>query len=390
MNELENCFALRPEKFAAIPKFLFQQYKLNKDDVLFNRTNSFEFVGRTGIVKDQTDCTFASYLIRLVPDPNIVLPEYLTVYLNTPFGIGQIKRRAMRSINQANVSGAEVKKILIPIVAVAEQQKVANDLNYAFSAARKGEQIYKDAQNLLESELGLDKLKFNKPVGYTARFSTVGLSEAFNARRFDAQCFSPSAVFYESWLRQHNQCDPLNKLFEAKIKGRQQEETEKGITDYCSIKHISGHELTGAAKCLPSPDTPLATQNDLLLAITGATIGKIGIVKRYKQLAFSGDLLCLKISPEIDPHYLLVVLDHTIGQVQFNRWITGSTNGHLAPRDVGKVLVPRLRNSIETRIAGLVEESLRKRLESEKLLEQAKSRVEQLIEEIAEKQGGKP
>jgi len=172
-------------------------------------------------------------------------------------------------------------------------------------------------------------------------------------------------------------------LLAAMVKGRQQEETAVRSIGYCSIKHISGHEITDASKCLPTSDTPKAAQNNLLLAIIGATIGEIGIVKRYKQLAFSGDLLCLRISPEINPHYLLVVLDHIIGQVQFNRWITGSTNGHLAPRDVGRVLVPRFKNHIESRIAGLVEESLRKRVESEKLLEQAKSRVEQLIEEAA-------
>jgi len=180
MNEIENCFALRPEKYAKIPKFVFQQYRLNENDILFNRTNSFEFVGRTGIVKDQTDCTFASYLIRLVPDPDIILPEFLTVYLNTQFGIGQIKRRAMRSINQANVSGAEVKRILIPIIDIKEQQKVATILNSAFDAIRKGKQLYTDAQHLLESELGLDKLNFKKPVCYTERFSTVGLSDALD------------------------------------------------------------------------------------------------------------------------------------------------------------------------------------------------------------------
>jgi len=139
--------------------------------------------------------------------------------------------------------------------------------------------------------------------------------------------------------------------------------------------------LTDASKCQPIADTPLAGQDDLLLAITGATIGKIGIVKRYKQLAFSGDLLCLKANSEINSHYLLVALDHIIGQVQFNRWITGSTNGHLAPRDVGRVLVPRLNKKTEEHIAELVEKSVSKRVESEKLLHQATTRVEQLIEE---------
>lgn len=381
MNEIDNCFAQRPVKYAAIPKFIFEQYRLNENDVLFNRTNSFEFVGRTGIVKDQTDCTFASYLIRLVPDPAVILPEFLAAYLNTHFGIGQIKRRAMRSINQANVSGSEVKRILIPIIDLVEQQKVANALNEAFNAIRKSERLNTEAQHLLESEIGLDKLSFQKPVGYTARFSTVGLSDTFSASRIDAQCFAPNAIFYKNWLLNHAHCDRLAQLLLTKKKGRQQIEASEGSTAYCSIKHISGRELTGASKCHAQSDTPLARQNDLLLAITGATIGKIGIVKRHDHMAFSGDLLCLRAKAGINPHYLLLTLDHFLGQVQFIRWVTGSTNGHLAPRDVGRVLVPRIRREVEDRIAELVEESLRKRVESEKLLAQAKTRVEQLIEE---------
>ena len=155
------------------------------------------------------------------------------------------------------------------------------------------------------------------------------------------------------------------------------------MTDYCSIRHIDGREIIDASKCFSQSDTPLARLDDLLLAITGATIGKIGILKRYDRLAISGDLLCLRTSEVIDPNYLLLVLNHEIGQVQFNRWITGSTNGHLAPRDVARMLVPRLSNETEAKIAELVKSSLSTRQESERLLEQAKSRVEQLIEEAA-------
>lgn len=240
---------------------------------------------------------------------------------------------------------------------------------------------YTQAQQLLESELGLDKLRFDKPVGYAARFSVVGLTDSVNANRIDAQCFSPEAVFYEDWLLKHANCDRLSLLLANTAKGRQQTEAETGTTDYCSIKHITGREIVGASKAHPSAGTPTATTNDLLLAITGATIGKIGIVNRYESLVFSGDMLRLRANGSISPHYLLLTLDHHIGQVQFNRWITGSTNGHLAPRDVGRVLVPRLVPEIEEQIAGLVVESLEKRQESEQLLDQAKTRVEQLIEE---------
>lgn len=361
-------------------------YCLRKNDIVITLKHATK-IGRAWIVENENPPKIFSRnvgLIRLAKDSSII-PSVLLMYIWSKSGQLCLDRCSTGGTSgQITLPISELKRIPIPPFPETSQLEVNALFQKSKEAAHDAEKCYQDAQHLLESELGLDKLKFKKPVGYTARFSTVGLSDAFNAGRIDAQCFSPNAIFYESWLRDHNQCNSLNYLLEAKIKGRQQEETQNGSIDYCSIKHISGHEMTGASKCLPSSDTPLATQNNLLLAITGATIGKIGVVKRYKQLAFSGDLLCLKISPGIDPHYLLVVLDHTIGQVQFNRWITGSTNGHLAPRDVGRVLIPRFKNSIETRIAGLVEESLKKRLESEKLLEQAKARVEKLIEEAAE------
>lgn len=382
MNEIDKCFALRPEKYANISKALFLLYKLKENDVLFNRTNSFDFVGRTGIVKDQTDCTFASYLIRLVPDTNIILPEFLTLYLNTSFGIGQIKRRAMRSINQANVSGAEVKKILIPIFDLSIQRNIAHDFNEAFTAKQISKKLYIDAQSLLEQELRLNESNIQQQISFSKHFSAVKFSKIFETGRIDAQCYAPASIFYENWVRQNVKFDKLSNLIVDKIKGIQQIESNAGLSDYCSIKHIDTHELVGASKCNSTPVTPLAYKDDLLLAITGATIGKIGIVKRYKALAFSGDLLCLKLSTEIDPHYLLVVLDSIIGQIQFNRWITGSTNGHLSPRDIGRVLVPRLNNITESKIAGFVEESLQKRLESEKLLKQATANVEKLIQAV--------
>ena len=103
-----------------------------------------------------------------------------------------------------------------------------------------------------------------------------------------------------------------------------------------------------------------------------------------EELVFSGDMLRLRTNAGINSHYLLLVLNHHLEQVQFNRWITGSTNGHLAARDVRRMLVPRLCQEKEGEIAALVEESLGQRQEFEKLLEQAKARVEQLIEEAVQ------
>jgi len=336
--------------------------------------------GRSGasVVLDQ-QCNVSQDVIAVKVHRDRVNPYYLALYLSTTFGSSEMNRWFQGQV-QPHLSLDDARRILVALAPDETQLEIEALVKASACSRSESTFAHKQANKLLESELGLDKLTFQKPIGYATRFSTVNWSGTFSAGRVDAQCFAPDALFYENWLKTHTQCDCLGTLLKSTAKGRQQADSIDGTTDYCSIKHITGRELVGASKCFAQADAPLAGVDDLLLAITGATIGKIGIVKHYERLAFSGDLLCLRAAQSIDPHYLLLALDHKIGQVQFNRWITGSTNGHLAPRDVARVLVPRLSSETEARIAELVRSSLAKRQESERLLDQAKTRVEQLIE----------
>ncbi|MGD9972500.1 MAG: hypothetical protein AB7S77_05520 [Desulfatirhabdiaceae bacterium] len=341
------------------------------------------YIGPLGIISDNEELriNINRHLARVSPDATRLDPYYLTAYLASTIS-QTLLRREIRGAVQAGVNIADLKLHPIFLPCDLEQNSIDDLVRKAEQQRIESRDAYTQAQQLLESELGLDKLRFDKTVGYTERFSVVGLADSVNANRIDAQCFSPEAVFYEDWLLKHANCDRLSLLLASTAKGRQQAEVETGTTDYCSIKHITGREIVGASKANPSAGTSTARKDDLLLAITGATIGKIGVVNRYDNLVFSGDILRLRANGSVSPHYLLLTLDHHLGQVQFNRWITGSTNGHLAPRDVGRILVPRLAPEIEKQIVALMAESLEKRQESEQLLDQAKYRVEQLIEEV--------
>ena len=380
MNEIDNCFVDMPAKFAAIGKTEFAAFQLKKGDVLFNRTNSFKFVGRTGIVPEDTNHVFASYLIRVNPDEERVLPQYLTVYLNTGFGIGQVKRRAMRSINQANVSASELKQIYIPLAPKVFQQEIAEYVDKSHINMRDSRNLYRDAQGLLQTELGLDKLIIDQPTSYAARYSKILLSKTIAANRIDSESFSPSAIQYEQALSELQDSQPIRFLTGPMIKGAQQKVTPEGNLPYVSIKHIQNREIVAEGNSRRFQGIPIARLNDLLLAITGATIGKIGIVSRYKEVSFSGDMLAIRTNRTINPHYLLTIIGHSICQVQLKRQVTGTTNGHLAPRDVERVLIPRLDEAVEAKIAALTKESIAKVHESERLIELAKQRVQELIE----------
>ena len=94
MNEISGILCdSTVSKYAELDADDIDAYKLHDRDVLFNRTNSQSFVGRTGIFRalSEENIAFASYLIRLMPKPEIITPEYLTAFLNTKYGCSMSK-----------------------------------------------------------------------------------------------------------------------------------------------------------------------------------------------------------------------------------------------------------------------------------------------------------
>jgi hypothetical protein len=88
LNEIEDCFlSENPIKFAPISALVAKDYELEKQDILFCRTNgNINYVGRIGLFLGGNRAVFASYLVRVRTDSSVLLPEYLTIYLSTDFG----------------------------------------------------------------------------------------------------------------------------------------------------------------------------------------------------------------------------------------------------------------------------------------------------------------
>ena len=118
MDDIKNSFLVDDgTKHVDINLQISSQYKLLINDILFNRVNSGEFVGRTGIFKLKKDFVFASYLIRIrLRGKSQVLPDYLNIFSNSSFGIKQIRKFSRRAVNQANVNAEELKQIKIAIL----------------------------------------------------------------------------------------------------------------------------------------------------------------------------------------------------------------------------------------------------------------------------------
>ncbi len=101
---------------------------LQKGDLLFNRTNSKELVGKTAVFDLDGEYTFASYLIRLRFNKEIN-PYYVNFILNSQIGRMQIDLMSRQILGQANINSEELRNIMIPIPSLEIQNKIVADLN---------------------------------------------------------------------------------------------------------------------------------------------------------------------------------------------------------------------------------------------------------------------
>lgn len=103
-----------------------ERYQLKPRDVLFNRTNSLEHVGKSAIYRGEQHAIFAGYLIRLHYDPERVDPEFLNLFLNSK-GARQYGRTISgKSVNQANISASKLKTYPISLPPLSRQRQIAD------------------------------------------------------------------------------------------------------------------------------------------------------------------------------------------------------------------------------------------------------------------------
>ena len=104
---------------------------LEKGDLLFNRTNSQELVGKVGLFAGHpTPVTFASYLVRLQPNSRNI-SEYLNALLNDVTILSHIRREAIPSLHQSNLNPTRYGRIKVPLPPLNEQASILEHLDKA-------------------------------------------------------------------------------------------------------------------------------------------------------------------------------------------------------------------------------------------------------------------
>jgi len=97
-----------------------EKYLVKEGDILFNRTNSKELVGKTAVYVGPEPMAYAGYLVRGRTKENFA-PEYISAFLNSPWGKEKLQSMCKSIVGMANINAKEFQSIVLPIPPENEQ-----------------------------------------------------------------------------------------------------------------------------------------------------------------------------------------------------------------------------------------------------------------------------
>ena len=135
-----------------------EAFILEDGDVLFNRTNSAELVGKSAVYEaGHPRAVFASYLIRLRVNRAVYEPNMVSYFINSIAGRRYISSVVSQQVGQANVNSAKLSMMPVPFPAPPEQRRIIEEIERRFSIAveidKAVEQALKQSDRLRQSIL---------------------------------------------------------------------------------------------------------------------------------------------------------------------------------------------------------------------------------------------
>lgn len=312
-------------------------------------------------------------------------PGFVAAYLNCSFAQRLADRERTEQMNPYLPVG-KLGGLLVPEISADGQLEVDRTVIRRFELLNEANDLYRQAQQLLESELGLDKLTFSNPVGYT---STLSVIEA--ERRLDGDYFQPKYQALRDAITSYNHgFEIILQVADALKPNIDPSQAPTNDFNYVELSQINsalgmieGHtESSGAG--LPSRARRQVSAGDVIASAVVGSVDKVALISPAEDgyIASTG---FFHFRPKtVSPEYLLMLVRSRCVSMQFQQQATGGILSAVPDSRLKYVIVPRFPQQLQDKVTDLVAQAHQAKRESDALLEKAKDRVEQLIEEAIE------
>ncbi|MFA5780122.1 MAG: restriction endonuclease subunit S [Elusimicrobiota bacterium] len=357
---------------------LLKRSQIKSGDVLLTITG-VSYGKSATIPKDFKEGNINQHSVKIEVDETVILPEFLSTFLNTKFGKYQNDRK-ITGLSRPGLVYTELKNILVPLVSMEKQKEIKKLVENSYDILKQSETLYSQAEELLLEELGLKDYKIEDELS-----CVVDFSEAKDVHRIDAEYFQPKYEKLISKIKKQN-AKMLGDLVSLK-KG-----IEPGADEYQNEGKLFIRVSNLSKQGLIDKDQKYLSdalynelrknyepkQNEILLT-KDATPGIAYVLKELVEGIVAGGVVRLKVKEDVEPEYIALCINSLVGQMQIERDAGGSIIIHLKPEQIKNLQIPILPKSVQQKITDLVHKSHDAHKKAKELLSEAKQKVEKMI-----------
>lgn len=357
----------------------FKKTELLPGDIVFTKIGAG--IGDVAVLpKTFSKFNFSQNVAGVSVKSEHISSYYLISFLNSFYGRSQILRYMMPS-GQGKLELRDIKKIIIPRFDASLETEVSKLMKSSEEKALLSKSLYIQAQELLEKELGLDQLVLEKPKSYETSFS-----EVVNGGRIDGEFYHAKFEKYLKLIRDYKHgSQPLKNLVFAVSPNFKASNNKTEKFEYLEIGDINisdGSYSTNSIEAIQLPANAKIKLHggEIVVSQVRPTRGAIAIIDDYleRETVASGALYVFKIKDLIYREITWLFL-RSIRNV-FEKYCGGTSYPTIDSNYLANFQIPNFQADLAIEVSELVTLAKSAKKESEQLLDQAKSRVEELIE----------
>ncbi len=382
MNNLQNDgWDLSNLKYIELTENQLGIYKLNVGDLIFNRTNSKELVGKCEVFRETGDWVFASYLIRVRTDEMRLNPQFASDFLSTFTGRLQIDRFSRQIIGMTNINAEEIRQILIPTPPLQRQIELVCAMD---QARLQRKQKLAEADALLSSldDYLINALGLDRPIKDERKVFAMRLQDIQLQGRLNSDYFHPERILALRAMTTAAQTINCQKLEDVVSFVR--DKIKKPENNYLGLAHVQSNtgELTNVDD-IATGDCFTFQNQDVLFARLRPYLNKV--YRTEMDGCCSPEFHVLRIHDDnmLLPDYLAVILRSRLILAQTIHMMTGNTHPRLTNDDVINLLIPipniDLQENISSEVQRRRDEARRLRSEAETGWQSAKQWFEEQL-----------
>jgi len=348
-------------------------------------------VGSLSLVTNTLKKSTGSCKIAILRPVSEISSEYIAIFLMSKYGQVQLQRMP-RGTAQMEIILEDFDQIqLYPCSDKLNQSiKKIVQLSIKLNAARK--QHYCKAEKILSDALDLNEFQIQSKLSFTKNFSDVKQVERYDAEYFQPK-FDEIIKRVNKYRNGYKYLEDLTLLIGHPANPPSGLNNTKEKTFIITEKHLGNYfpndKFWNDQEVLYTTDEftmknkeYLLDKNDIIIYSVGAAYVRKANLYNLPVRTICGSSLTLvrPIQQLIDPYYLLVFLNSSIGRLLTRRNLRGSVQQCIYPCDTKKIPIPMVGKPIQEQIKTTVREGKKAYNKSKELLNIAKNSVEIAIE----------